>query len=99
MLSTEKILTLSHVSLSCGYCILLYCTTVILLQIVMVSDAGAHRPFNQWVPACSKNKDSYTCTVNWKCLGLYVTTHLNLKPADAKTFYYKILTLKYSRYK
>ena len=53
--------------------------------------------FNQWVPACSKKKNySYTCTLNWKCLGLFVTTQINLEPADAKTLYYKMLTLEYS---
>ena len=53
---------------------------------------------NEFQLVNKKNKDSYTCTVNWKFLGLYVTTQLNLEPADAKTLYYKILTLKYSPY-
>ena len=43
-----------------------------------------------------KKNYSYTCTLNWKCLGLFVTTQINLEPADAKTLYYKMLTLEYS---
>ena len=53
--------------------------TVILLQIVMVS-RGTHlvkndeslAVHNQWVPIISKKKRS----LNWKCLGLYVTRQL-----------------------
>ena len=41
-----------------------------------------------------KQQQQQQGTLNWKCLGLYVTRQVNLE-TDTKTLYYSLLKLKY----